>query len=152
MEGAEAPSQGATELQRLREELQNLKHQNAELRSALQEACLSTLQPDAAQYVQVMSLTPQSRQLVSPCLHTTPGIQLHSELECLLRACTTLLIEPYYLSQDSMGSAVASLAVADGAPAPQEPPAQPLHIRPSAGQPMRHRCNFCGIFLLCRYV
>ena len=74
MEAAAAPSQGATELQRLREELQSLKHQNAELRGALQEACLSTLQPDAAQYVQVMSLTPQSRQLMSPCLQHTPRL------------------------------------------------------------------------------
>ena len=76
MEAAGAPSQGATELQRLREELQSLKHQNGELRSALQEACLSTLQPDAAQFVQVMSLTPRSRQLMAPCLHATPKLQL----------------------------------------------------------------------------
>ena len=147
MEGSGAPSQGATEVQRLRQELQSLKHQNTDLRGALQEACLSTLQPDAAQFVQVMSLTPQSWQLMSPCLYTTPRIQLWCQLQCLLKACTALIIEPCYSLQDSMGSAVANLAVDDGPSAPQEPPAQPLHIRPSAGQPVRQRCKSCKMFL-----
>ncbi len=30
-----------------------MRHENAELRAALQEACLATLPPEAAQYVQV---------------------------------------------------------------------------------------------------
>ena len=46
-------SQEATETHQMKEELARLKHENAELRSALREACMSTLPPEAAQYVQV---------------------------------------------------------------------------------------------------
>ena len=146
VEAAEAPSQGDLELKRLREELQSLKHQNAELRGALQDACLSTLQPDAAQYVQVTCLRPQSWQLLFPCLHTAPRIQLWRQAECLLRACTIFVIEPDFFFQDSMGSAVAGLAVSSAA---QELPTRPLHIRPSAGQPLRQRCRGFQMLLSC---
>lgn len=59
-------SQEGAALHRLREELTDLKSQNAELRSALQEAAMSTLQPEAAQFVQVKPLA----QLC--CLHILP--------------------------------------------------------------------------------
>lgn len=51
---AQASSEGAAaELQRLRQEAAELQQQNAQLRCALQEACMSALPPEAAQYVQV---------------------------------------------------------------------------------------------------
>ena len=57
-EPAHASSKGAAaELQRLRQEAADLQLQNAELRSALQEACMSALPPEAAQYVQVWDIT-----------------------------------------------------------------------------------------------
>ncbi len=34
-----------------------MRHENAELRAALQEACLATLPPEAAQYVQVRRMS-----------------------------------------------------------------------------------------------
>ena len=48
-----AASQGTQEAHRLRQELAQMRHENAELRAALQDACLASLPPEAAQYVQV---------------------------------------------------------------------------------------------------
>ncbi|CAL5225398.1 g8207 [Coccomyxa viridis] len=47
-----AASQGTQEAHRLRQELAQMRHENAELRAALQDACLASLPPEAAQYVQ----------------------------------------------------------------------------------------------------
>ena len=94
MEAAGASSQGAADLQRLREELQSLKHQNAELRGALQEACLSTLQPDAAQYVQVMSLAVKAAH-VSMSAHHPQNPAAVSIKTASPELTQQLLFEPY---------------------------------------------------------
>ena len=135
VEGAGAPSQGAAELNRLSEELQSLNHQNAELRGALQDACLSTLQPDAAQYVQVRSLHPQSWQLLYPCLHTAPRIQLRCQAECLLRACTILDFQPSILPAGHHGQRSGQSSycrwVLSSSGAPCTAPAQPALCWPT---------------------
>lgn len=52
-----AASQLAAEVQQLRQALAQMRHENAELRAALQEACLATMPPEAAQYVHVRRMT-----------------------------------------------------------------------------------------------
>ena len=44
-------------MQQLRQELDQMRHENAELRTALQEACLATMPPEAVQHVHVSRIT-----------------------------------------------------------------------------------------------